>query len=95
MVLLNQFWPCILNVWSCSILQHPQKLVSSIKLQELIFQFSRQKFEFYFLAPKNPDFSTFLILQNFYIKQSCLNRNMPLIKFVHIGPLYHQLKAFP
>ena len=77
-------------------IQTPPKVSKYHKsCKNFIFLFSRQKFEFDFLAPKTPDFSTFLILQNFYIKQSCSNRNMPLIKVVQIGPLYHQLKAFP
>ena len=59
------------------------------------FQFSRQKFEFDFLAPKMSNFSVLLGLQNFSLQQSGLNQKMPLIKVVQIGLLYHQLRAFP
>ena len=43
-------------------------------------QFSRQKFEFDFLAPKMSYFSIFLGSLNFALKQSGLNKKMPPIK---------------
>ena len=91
--------PILLNFLSCPIIKTPQKVQNCLNLKaNFDFHFCRQKFKFEFLAPKLAfslhisGFFPSLCILSF---NSCSNKKMPQIKVLQIGPLYHQLRAFP